>query len=93
MLASFSCSLVLVVRLFVRFCTILHLSMFLGTALKRLISLVFSFVIFTCVMEYVPSNGFITRFRAAVSVLVGLCCPALPSCIDADVHAAVLLGK
>ena len=28
-------------------------------------------------IEYVPSNCFITRFRAAVSVLVGPCCPAL----------------
>ena len=26
---------------------------------------------------FVPSNCFITRFRAAVSVLVGPCCPAL----------------
>ena len=28
-------------------------------------------------IEYVPSNCFITRFGAAVSVLVGHCCPAL----------------
>jgi len=39
------------------------------------------------------SNGFITRFRAAVSVLVGSCCPALLNCIDVDVHTVVLLGK
>jgi len=39
-------------------------------------SMVFSFVIFYCVMEYVPSNCFITCFRTALSVLVGLCCPA-----------------
>jgi len=36
-------------------------------------SIVFSFVIFYL---YVPSNCFITCFRTAVSVLVGLCCPA-----------------
>jgi len=60
--------------------------MFSGTALKRLISLV-------CVIEYVPSNCFITRFRAAVSVLVGPCCPSLLNCIDVDVHTLVLLGK
>jgi len=29
------------------------------------------------VIEYVPSNCFITRFMAAVSALVGPCCPAL----------------
>jgi len=28
-----------------------------------------------------------------VSVLVRPCCPALLNCIDADVHAVVLLGK
>ena len=40
--------------------------------------LVFLFVIFyLCVVEYVPSNCFITRFGAAVSVLVGPRCPAL----------------
>ena len=33
------------------------------------------------------------HFRAAVSVLVGPCCPALLNCIDADVHTVVLLGK
>jgi len=50
----------------------------LGIALKRLISLVFSFVIFyLCDRKYVHSNCSITRFRAAVSVLVGPCCPAL----------------
>ena len=52
----------------------------LPTALKRFISLVFSLVIFyLCdkLIEYVPNNCFITRFRAAVSVLVWPCCPAL----------------
>jgi len=44
------------------------------------------------VIEYVPSNCFITRFRAAVSVLVG-CCPAVLNCIDVGVHTVVLLGK
>jgi len=47
---------------------------------KRLIFLVSLFVcntLLTCVVEYVPSNCFIERFRAAVSVLVGPCCPAL----------------
>jgi len=39
------------------------------------------------------SMGYIYLFRAAVSVLVGPCCPALPNCIDVDVHTAVLLGK
>jgi len=38
-------------------------------------------------------NCFITRFRAAVSVLVGPCCPALLNYIDVDVHTAVLFGK
>jgi len=32
-------------------------------------------------------------FRAAVSFLVGPCCPALLNCIDVDVHTVVLLGK
>ena len=44
-------------------------------------------------IEYVPSNCFITRFRAAVGVLVGPCCPAVLNCIDVDVHTVVLLGK
>ena len=57
-------------------------------------------------VEYVPSNSFIERFRAAVSVLVGPCCPALLNCIenlyftrmnifgiDVDVHTVALLGK
>ena len=35
----------------------------------------------------------ITRFRAAVSVLVGPCCPAVLNCIDVNVHTVVLLGK
>ena len=43
-----------------------------------------------CVVECVSSNK---RFRAAVSVLVGPCCPALLNCIDVDVHTVVLLGK
>jgi len=33
-------------------------------------------------VEYLPSNCFITCFRAAVSVLDGPCCPALLDCID-----------
>ena len=41
----------------------------------------------------VRSSCFITRSRAAVSVLVGPCCPALLNCIDVDVHTVVLLGK
>ena len=47
--------------------------MFLGIALKRLIFFVFLCVLqySTCVIEYVPSNCFTERFRAAVSVLVG----------------------
>jgi len=45
------------------------------------------------VIEYVPSNCFVTRFRAAVCVVVGPCCPALLNCIDVDVHTVVLLGK
>ena len=48
---------------------------------------------FTCVVEYVPSNCFITRLRAAVSVLVGPRCPALLNSIDVDVPTVVLLGK
>ena len=40
-----------------------------------------------------PSNCFIKRFRAAVSVLVGPCCPAHLNCIDVDVHTVVLVGK
>jgi len=43
------------------------------------------------VIEDVLSDCFITRFRAAVSVLVGPCCPALPNCIDVDVHTVALL--
>ena len=46
-------------------------------SLKRLISLVSHVSYFTCAIEYVPSNCFITRFDAAVSVLVGPRCPAL----------------
>ena len=48
---------------------------------------------FTCMVEYVPSNCFIQRFRAPVSVLVRPCSPALLNCIDVDVQTAVLLGK
>ena len=44
-------------------------------------------------IDFVPSNCFITRFGAAVSVLVGPCCPAVLNCIDANVHTVVLLGK
>ena len=57
----------------------------------------FSFLVclqyFTCVVEYVPSNCFIKRFRAAVSVLVGRSYPALLNYIDVDVHTVVLFGK
>jgi len=46
--------------------------MFLGIALKRLISLVFLVCnIFICVIEYAPSEVFIERFRPAVSVHIG----------------------
>ena len=38
-------------------------------------------------------NCFSKCFRAAVSVLVGPCCPALLNCIDVNVHTVVLLGK
>ena len=44
-------------------------------------------------IEYVPSKCFITRFTAAVSFLVGLCCPAVLNGIDVDVHTVVLLDK
>ena len=44
-------------------------------------------------VEYVHSNCFTERFRAAVSVLVGPCCPALLNCIDVDVHTVALLGN
>jgi len=69
--------------------------MFLGIALKKLFfsSYFIHLQYFTCVIEYVPSNCFIKRFRAAVSVLIGPCCPALLNCIDADVHIVVLLDK
>jgi len=47
------------------------------------------------VIEHVPNNCYTERFRAAVSVLVGPCCPALLNYIDVDVHTVVLglLGK
>ena len=49
---------------------------------------------FTCMVEYAvsnaPSNCFIERLRAAVSVLDGPCCPALLNCIDVNVHTVVL---
>jgi len=52
--------------------------MFLGIAMKRFICLVFLVCnIFICVIEYAPSDCFIGRFRAAVSVLIEPCCPAL----------------
>ena len=35
-------------------------------------------------IEYVPSNCFITRFRAAINVLVGPCCPALLCSLNSD---------
>ena len=34
-----------------------------------------------------------TSSRAAVSVIVEPCCPAVLNCIDVDVHTVVLLGK
>ena len=37
-------------------------------------------------VEYVPNNCFIKRLRAAVSVVVGPCGPAVLSCIGVDVH-------
>ena len=68
--------------------------MFLGIALKRLISLVFLVCnIFIFVIEYAPVTVFIERFRAAVSVLIGPCCPALLNRIYANVYTVVLLGK
>ena len=49
------------------------------------------FVIYTtCVIEYVSSYCFITRFKAAVSVFVRPCCPAFLNCIDVDMHTVVL---
>jgi len=46
------------------------------------------------VIEYVayPVTVLLNVFRAAVSVLVGPCCPALLICIDVNVHTVVLLG-
>ena len=47
-----------------------------------------------CALEYVDSSCVCTeRYRAAVGVLVGPCCPAPLNCIDVDVHTVVLLGK
>ena len=40
-----------------------------------------------------PLTVFIERFRAAVSVLIGPCCPAFQNRINANVHTVVLLGK
>ena len=40
-----------------------------------------------------PVTVFIERFRAAVSVLIGPCCPALLNRIHANVYTVVLLGK
>ena len=46
------------------------------------------------VLTYLLSlTVFIERFRAAVSVLIGPCCPALLDRIHAGVHTVVLLGK
>ena len=36
---------------------------------------------------------FLVCFRAAVSVLVGPCCPALLNCIDVDVHTVMWANK
>ena len=53
-----------------------------------------SYYFFTCVIECVPCrNCFCYTSSAAVSVVVGPCCPALLHCIDVDVHTVVLLGK
>ena len=38
-------------------------------------------------------TGQLPSLRAAVSVLVGPCCPALLSSIDVDVYTVVLLGQ
>ena len=43
-------------------------------------------------IEYVPSNCFITRFRADVTSRTLLSCSS-KNCIDANVHTVVLLGK
>jgi len=55
--------------------------MFLGIISKRLIFLVFSFVCNNILLVWqntvFGSNCFIKRFKTAVSVLVGPCCPAL----------------
>ena len=70
--------------------------MFLGIALKALMFLVFLFVcnrLFYLCSSYVPSNSFVELLRAADSVLVGPCRPALLNCIYADAHTAVLLDK
>ena len=40
-----------------------------------------------------PVTVFIERLRAAVSVLIGPCSPALLNRIRANVHTVVLLGK
>jgi len=42
---------------------------------------------------YSNDKFFIERFRAAVSVLIGPCCPALLNRIHANVYTVVLLGK
>jgi len=47
----------------------------------------------TRVVECISSKCFIKRSSAAVSVLVGPCCPALLNCNDAYVPTVVLLGK
>jgi len=38
-------------------------------------------------------TGQLPSLRAAVSVLVGPCCPALLNCVDVDVYTVVLLGQ
>jgi len=38
-------------------------------------------------------TGQLSSLRAAVSVLVGPCCPALLNSIDVDVYTVVLLGQ
>jgi len=47
-------------------------------------------VLLLCSLDTIRGDA-ITRFRAAVSVLVGPCCFALLNCTGVDVHTAVLL--
>ena len=66
----------------------------LGIALKRLISLVFLVCnIFICVIEYAPSDCFIERFRAAVSVHIGPCYPALLESYSCKCAYCCIIGQ